>query len=183
MYQLFSVGQLGKELSRRSPRGKLHTNFRSYEKADGFMQPKIADKEFGDDPRHIQSNVEDKAKFIIGVLPADQGLYKPTPQNTFKCIGSGEEINFAFLNDNFCDCTDLSDEPSTSACNTGTFYCTHQSKRSPSSIISYKVNDGICDCCDGSDEWLRATLPEHTLVPVDKQRGIFQVPCPVNCIS
>ncbi|KAF8794339.1 Glucosidase 2 subunit beta like protein [Argiope bruennichi] len=183
MYQLFSVGQLGKELSRRNPRPRLQTNFKNYEKADGFMQSKSADKEIKDDAWHASLNTQENTKFILGVLPSSQRFYKPTPRNTFKCIESGEEINFAFVNDNFCDCSDFSDEPSTSACNSGKFYCTHQSKHSISSVLSYKVNDGICDCCDGSDEWLHITLPEHTLVPGNKQKGIFQVPCPVNCIS
>ncbi|GFS69649.1 glucosidase 2 subunit beta [Nephila pilipes] len=183
MYQIFSVGQLGKELSKRNPRPRLQTNFRSYEKADGFMQSKSADKEIKDDVWHAQSEVQENTKFVLGVLPASQKYYKPTSRNTFKCIQSGEEINFAFLNDNYCDCPDFSDEPSTSACNSGKFYCTHQSKHGISSVLSYKVNDGICDCCDGSDEWLYVKLPEHTALPVNKQKGIFQVPCPVSCIS
>lgn len=114
MYQLFSVGQLGKELSRRSPRSRLQTNFQKYEKADGFMQPKKSDKEVFPEQPEVES-----LNFVIGVLSSSQELYKPTVRNTFRCLRSGEEINYSFLNDNYCDCSDFSDEPSTSACNFG----------------------------------------------------------------
>lgn len=52
---------------------------------------------------------------ILGVMPKFYSLYR-RKNNLFKCVLSGEEISFSFLNDNYCDCVDGSDEPSTNAC-------------------------------------------------------------------
>lgn len=57
------------------------------------------------------------------------------------------------MNDDYCDCPDGSDEPGTSACANGKFWC----KGSNSYIPSSQVDDGICDCCDGLDERLACT--------------------------
>ncbi|GAQ88290.1 Glucosidase 2 subunit beta [Klebsormidium nitens] len=55
------------------------------------------------------------------------------------------------LNDDFCDCMDGTDEPSTTACSGfgGRFECRKSRELIPTSL----VNDGVCDCCDGSDEF------------------------------
>ncbi|CAH3937676.1 unnamed protein product [Pieris brassicae] len=81
--------------------------------------------------------------------------YRPNSKNLFKCRNTEQYVPFENINDDFCDCDDGTDEPSTSACPMGTFYCDTQfPKSSINSIPSGKLNDGICDCCDGSDEWL-----------------------------
>jgi protein kinase C substrate 80K-H len=70
----------------------------------------------------------------------------------FKCLSDGEPIPMNHVNDDYCDCADGSDEPGTSACNNGLFFCENKSYKGVY-IISSRVNDGICDCCDGSDEY------------------------------
>lgn len=58
------------------------------------------------------------------------------------------------LNDEYCDCSDGSDELLTSACSHITsrpFQCKYSVAINVTLPFS-RVNDGICDCCDGSDE-------------------------------
>lgn len=85
---------------------------------------------------------------IRGLDPAKENLYLG---RIFKCIdGKGTGI----VNDNYCDCLDGSDEPSTNACPRTIFYCPNEGHR-PTTMNSYYVDDGVCDsllCCDGSDE-------------------------------
>ncbi|CAH2269761.1 glucosidase 2 subunit beta [Pararge aegeria] len=93
---------------------------------------------------------------LRGVLYTKIAHYRPDSKNEFKCRTSDQRIPFEQLNDDYCDCEDGSDEPSTSACPTGVFYCDTQNKKKKEifEVPSSKVNDGICDCCDGSDEWI-----------------------------
>ena len=72
-------------------------------------------------------------------------------------------LPLAYVNDNYCDCSDMTDEPQTSACATfqsfvlaspngsAGFHC-ENSGFLPRNLSFSMVDDGICDCCDGSDE-------------------------------
>ncbi|KAL3274019.1 hypothetical protein HHI36_015437 [Cryptolaemus montrouzieri] len=78
-------------------------------------------------------------------------------KNAFECIKSKERIKFSKVNDDYCDCEDGTDEPGTSACSNGFFYCNFEQSdltklNENGKIPSSKVDDGVCDCCDGSDE-------------------------------
>jgi len=106
--------------------------------------------------------------YILGVAPWRLDQYESAFNHStglFECLQSKELILETLFNDDYCDCEDGSDEPSTSACSTlphSRFFCknsciqvTHrQLPGGHFSIPSHRVNDGICDCCDGSDEGL-----------------------------
>ncbi|KAJ1689303.1 hypothetical protein LUZ63_013458 [Rhynchospora breviuscula] len=85
----------------------------------------------------------------LGISPQDVSYYKA---GVIKCKDGSKKFNRDQLNDEFCDCPDGTDEPGTSACPEGKFYCQNLG-HTPLVIFSSRVNDGICDCCDGSDEY------------------------------
>ncbi|PFH50340.1 hypothetical protein AMATHDRAFT_193421 [Amanita thiersii Skay4041] len=88
-----------------------------------------------------------------GVRPDLLPKYVPLKSNTWRCLDGSKEIAWNAVNNDFCDCPDGSDEPGTSACANGVFYC-HNTGHIGASIPSSRVNDGLCEpeCCDGSDE-------------------------------
>mmetsp|Transcript_46884 Transcript_46884/g.111611 ORF Transcript_46884/g.111611 Transcript_46884/m.111611 type:complete len:800 (+) Transcript_46884:189-2588(+) len=100
-----------------------------------------------------------------GANPRDASLYQ-RPDQKFVCRShSGRSdsledsaiLDIAAVNDDYCDCPDGSDEPGTSACHRGKFYCTNEGSV-PQSIPSTLVDDGVCDCCDKSDELEGSTI-------------------------
>jgi protein kinase C substrate 80K-H len=105
---------------------------------------------------------KNKREAFLGVDPLHAHEYDRTKLNAFSC-DEKIEIDFARVNDNFCDCpTDGSDEPGTNACSGITpqqkqrgFYCQNHGSK-PKLIKSSFVNDNVCDCCDGSDEKFNA---------------------------
>ncbi|XP_050383083.1 glucosidase 2 subunit beta [Argentina anserina] len=88
------------------------------------------------------------APLLIGVHPLDEKYFA---REVIMCKDNSKSFPRDRLNDNFCDCADGTDEPGTSACPTGKFYCRNIGT-TPQFIFSSRVNDRICDCCDGSDE-------------------------------
>ncbi|XP_065195109.1 uncharacterized protein LOC135826426 [Sycon ciliatum] len=90
-----------------------------------------------------------RAPRLRGVEPSQRLRYDLADGKQFHCLnGDGEGISASAINDEFCDCADGSDEPGTSACRNGRFFCPVERKH----IFSSRVDDGRCDCCDGSDE-------------------------------
>lgn len=91
-----------------------------------------------------------------GVSPQDAEKYVPNEQGKWACLGNPEIIlDWNQVNDDFCDCPDGSDEPGSSACPNGKFWCNNEGHRGQF-IDSSLVGDGVCDydvCCDGSDEY------------------------------
>jgi protein kinase C substrate 80K-H len=100
----------------------------------------------------------------------------------FKCKDKTLRIKKEWVNDDYCDCPDGSDEPHTSACShlldifptedirDPTFTCPNHG-HIPLIIPSSRVGDGICDCCDGSDE-----RHEHDDAPKTMD-------CPNKCVE
>jgi len=87
---------------------------------------------------------------LRGVHPSDAARYSG---KTFECKdGSKTDLPLSKVNDDYCDCADGSDEPGTSACENGLFFCPNRGHLGLT-LFSSRVNDGICDCCDGSDEY------------------------------
>mmetsp|Transcript_5898 Transcript_5898/g.10869 ORF Transcript_5898/g.10869 Transcript_5898/m.10869 type:complete len:920 (-) Transcript_5898:113-2872(-) len=98
-----------------------------------------------------------------GAAPEDSWLYSQT-DGTFACRAEAtkakasgsqpaQRLTISAVNDDYCDCPeDGLDEPGTSACAHGRFFCANAGSI-PQFIPSAAVNDGVCDCCDGSDEW------------------------------
>lgn len=78
----------------------------------------------------------------ILIVFAEKIFYDPR-KDSFNCLDGSASIPFAFVNDDYCDCMDGSDEPGTPACPNGLFHCSNPGyfgKDLPSS----RVNDGIC---------------------------------------
>jgi len=92
-----------------------------------------------------------------GVSLEQASFYNPA--NDFKCLDGSNVVAFIQVNDDYCDCQDGSDEPGTSACPNGKFYCENAGHKALV-IPSSRVGDHVCDCCDGSDEW-ESKVPCH----------------------
>ncbi|RUP43883.1 glucosidase II beta subunit-like-domain-containing protein [Jimgerdemannia flammicorona] len=97
-----------------------------------------------------------------GVPGSRQPLYE-RKGDTWTCLDGSKTIPYSAINDDYCDCADASDEPGTSACPNGRFWCANAG-HIPAYIKSSRVNDGVCDseCCDGSDETSGLTACANT---------------------
>ncbi|KAJ3314743.1 serine/threonine protein kinase, CMGC group [Boothiomyces sp. JEL0838] len=81
---------------------------------------------------------------LIKVVPAERLIL-------LGLVYSACTVPDAFINDDYCDCPDGSDEPLTNACPNTKFTCKNI-HHIPIEINSNRLFDSICDCCDGSDE-------------------------------
>lgn len=84
-------------------------------------------------------------------IPISKSSFYP-PEKDFQCFDGSLLVPFSYVNDDYCDCADGSDEPGTPACDNAYFYCENSGHKSRY-IPSTWVNDGVCDCCDASDEY------------------------------
>lgn len=89
----------------------------------------------------------------------------------FTCLDRQQVVPARKINDNECDCHDGSDEPSTSACPTGRFFCANK-VHSSKWLNSSSVNDGVCDCCDGTDEHERGGCPISCAMLANYERHV-----------
>lgn len=84
---------------------------------------------------------------LKGIRPSDIPIYIPNEQGNFMCFHTREEIDFSRVNDDFCDCLfDGSDEPGTSACANGRFYCNTQKNGFPGSLGITHINVQTVTC-------------------------------------
>ena len=84
-------------------------------------------------------------------------MSKVVPSHSTSLFSCGEgslEISLDYVNDDYCDCPNGSDETSTSACShlSNSFFTCDDQEWKKVVLPSSRVGDGICDCCDGSDE-------------------------------
>lgn len=114
-------------------------------------------------------------KGMLGVAPSDMANYQPNPMGLFACLDGEMRVGWASMNDDFCDCSDGSDEPGTGACPNTRFFCVGGGHY----LLSSRINDGICDCCDGSDEWKKLTVRADVLQK--HNFNIKYVPCGNSC--
>ncbi|RYH31747.1 hypothetical protein EON65_02040 [archaeon] len=112
----------------------------------GFLD--IFKKPIVHEPPKVEHHVDSVGSKIRGVAPHLSSRYE---QEKFACDGGKVILNHSSINDDYCDCHDGSDEPGTSACSNGVYYCLNSGYK-VTKITSSRVDDGICDCCDGSDE-------------------------------
>ena len=106
------------------------------------------------------------SEWVRGVPLERQSFY--VPGKDFTCLDGSATIPFEYINDDYCDCSDSSDEPGTAACPNGFFHCPNKG-HAPYNLLSSRVNDGICDCCDGSDEWGTETQCHNTCEEIGRQ--------------
>ena len=99
-------------------------------------------------------------------------------------------IPYSYVNDDFCgteqiipitlsiwaiwnnihpstlDCFDGADEPGTSACGGGRFWCPNHVTGSGKYIAASRVYDGVCDCCNGADETKLVSVASFLLLVI-----------------
>jgi len=151
---------------------EAHNKMKYKNIAPNFVPPQRVHPRFKN-KFHKEIGIKVNGTLLRGVKKDRRKLYLPDDHFKFNCLDGNGSISFNFVNNDFCDCNDGSDEPGTSACKNGRFYCEPELRYLPSS----RVNDGICDCCDGSDEWKGTTVPPDLELPDEVQRA----PCSDTC--
>ena len=144
-----SVRQHSSQLRRKNyhqhTAGKLNQGHLQHQEHDGVMNHMMVDKL---KPKASHPNQEHN---IILTTTKNKPLLSST--KTFRLVQCPDGAD-GYLNDDYCDCADGSDESLTSACShitaqKATFHCLDGTGRV---IYASRVRDGVRDCPDGSDE-------------------------------
>lgn len=114
------------------------------------------------------------------------------PASVFACLDGSALLWLSSVNDDYCDCTDGSDERGTAACahsdeehsfQAPTFECLSMdrsgggagaARASVARIPVSMVDDGVCDCCDGSDEASEIVTCKNTCTTIRDRRAPVQ---------
>lgn len=123
-YQLFYINQLqlnGPGRTTQQQHSTRHIIADDDDDSSSVHQPAADAGPFSDPDR-------DAITLVRGVRREDLARYVPNANHTFRCWRSGELLNEWKVNDDYCDCEDRSDEPSTNACVGGVFYCTQRTR-------------------------------------------------------
>jgi hypothetical protein len=113
------------------------------------------------------------------------------PASVFACLDGSALLWLSAVNDDYCDCTDGSDERGTGACahsdeehsfQAPTFECESMdrgggagaARASVARIPVSMVDDGVCDCCDGSDETSGIVQCKNTCTTIRDRRSPMQ---------
>ena len=109
---------------------------------------------------------------IRGIPDTQAEKYKPTGGLPFMCDNGAVELPLESINDQYCDCSDGTDEPGTSACSLTEFpfICVNAGYKMIS-IPTSRIDDSICDCCDGSDEGNVKVCPNTCAQIADAERA------------
>ncbi|XP_051151780.1 glucosidase 2 subunit beta isoform X2 [Andrographis paniculata] len=119
----------------------------------------------------INLSYSSPSRLPVGAHPRDEKYYEA---EIIKCKDGSKSFTRDRLNDNFCDCVDGSDEPGTSACPSGTFYCRTMGSK-PKFLFSSRVNDQFCGMCTFS------CSPNAYKHPIASSKGI--IPRSLNCLT
>ncbi|KAJ3268430.1 serine/threonine protein kinase, CMGC group [Terramyces sp. JEL0728] len=131
-------GKYSREIFNKKGELKHISSLRAWTLAEVFCEKYHFDKVEGQE-------MSDFILPLIRVVPADRFLI------LLGAVISKCTVPESFINDDYCDCPDGSDEPLTNACPNTKFTCKNI-HHIPIEIRSNRLFDSICDCCDGSDE-------------------------------
>lgn len=148
---------------RAQPRGYRSVNPTAAETQDRPREGHVKADDHDDDDEE-----DDDWDFMSDAAILSLAAQQQAPDAASTTARCAKALPPPFLNDDYCDCDDGSDEPLTAACShvLQADLLTFQCRSGGQKFASAFVGDGVCDCCDGSDE---ASLPSSN--------------CPNTCVE